>query len=261
MIWLFPKTKSMLALFEAIGFLAMAACIKEGLAWYIVIPAWLLVSALVYFAVSAAALHLHNRFLALLFNAQQPGEFVRLYAPLTEAKSLRRNVRFTMKSYLACAYEAMGKYDKALSVLDSMPEQKKSRQCQAQAIIDAQRCGVYLSMGKTDEAKQKYQDLQSSGSGTVREQTMELLRIRIAIADGKNTKKDEAYVLLAISKAATLLQKNELKLLLGRIYAQIGEPELSAAYLREVSACPKELHITADAKNELARIMEKSIGG
>ena len=47
MIWLFPKTRSMLALFEAIAFLAMAACIKEGLEWYIVIPAWLLVSALV----------------------------------------------------------------------------------------------------------------------------------------------------------------------------------------------------------------------
>ena len=86
--------------------------------------------------------------------------------------------------------------------------------------------------------------------------TAELLRIRIALAEGKSTKQDEAYVLLAISKAATLLQKNELKLLLGRIYAQIGEPGLSAAYLKEVSACPKELHITADAKSELARIEE-----
>ena len=83
---------------------------------------------------------------------------------------------------------------------------------------------------------------------------MELLRIRIALAEGKSMKKDEAYVLLAISKAATLLQKNELKLLLGRIYAQMGESELSAAYLKEVSACPKELHITADAKSELARL-------
>ena len=256
MIWLFPKTRSMLALFEALAFLAMAACIKEGLAWYIVIPAWLLASALVYLAVSAAALHLHNKFLALLFSAQQPGEFVRLYAPLTEAKSLRRNVRFTMKSYLACAYEAMGKYDKALSVLGAMPEQKGARQRQAQAIIAAQRCGVYLSMGKTDKAKQEYQALQTAGNGAVREQTAELLRIRIALAEGKSTKQDEAYVLLAISKAATLLQKNELKLLLGRIYAQIGEPELSAAYIKEVSACPKELHITADAKSELARIEE-----
>ena len=52
MIWLFPKTRSMLALFEAIAFLAMAAYIKEGHAWYIAIPAWLLVSALVYLAVS-----------------------------------------------------------------------------------------------------------------------------------------------------------------------------------------------------------------
>ena len=254
MIWLFPKTRSMLALFEAIAFLAMAAYIKEGHAWYIAIPAWLLVSALVYLAVSAAALNLHNKFLALLFSAQQPGEFVRLYAPATEAKHLRRNVRFTMKSYLACAYEAMGKYDKALSVLGAMPEQKGARQRQAQAIIAAQRCGVYLSMGKLDKARQEYQALQAAGSSAVKEQTMELLRIRIALAEGKSTKKDEAYVLLAISKAATLLQKNELKLLLGRIYAQMGESELSAAYLKEVSACPKELHITADAKNELARL-------
>ena len=256
MIWLVPKTRSMLALFEAIAFLAMAAYIKEGHAWYIAIPAWLLVSALVYLAVSAAALNLHNKFLALLFSAQQPGEFVRLYAPATEAKHLRRNVRFTMKSYLACAYEAMGKYDKALSVLGAMPEQKGARQRQAQAIIAAQRCGVYLSMGKLDKARQEYQALQAAGSSAVKEQTMELLRIRIALAEEKSTKEDEAYVLLAISKAATLLQKNELKLLLGRIYAQMGEPELSAAYLKEVSACPKELHITADAKSELARIEE-----
>ena len=256
MIWLFPKTRSMLALFEAIAFLATAAYIKEGHAWYIAIPAWLFVSALVYLAVSAAALNLHNRFLALLFSAQQPGEFVRLYAPATEAKHLRRNVRFTMKSYLACAYETMGKYDKALSVLGAMPEQKGARQRQAQAIVAAQRCGVYLSMGKTDKAKQEYQALQTAGSSAVKEQTMELLRIRIALAEEKSTKEDEAYVLLAISKAATLLQKNELKLLLGRIYAQIGEPGLSAAYLKEVCACPKELHITADAKSELARIEE-----
>ena len=200
MIWLFPKTRSMLALFEAIAFLATAAYIKEGHAWYIAIPAWLFVSALVYLAVSAAALNLHNRFLALLFSAQQPGEFVRLYAPATEAKHLRRNVRFTMKSYLACAYEAMGKYDKALSVLGAMPEQKGARQRQAQAIVAAQRCGVYLSMGKTDKAKQEYQALQTAGSSAVKEQTMELLRIRIALAEEKSTKErilEEALRLFA----------------------------------------------------------------
>ena len=256
MIWLFPKTKSMLALFEAIAFLVMAACIREGLTWYYVILAWLLVSALVYLAVSAAALHMHNKVLALLFSAMQPGEFARLYAPLTEAKSLRRNVRFTMKSYLACAYEMMGKYDKALSVLGAMPEQKGARQRQAQAITAAQRCGVYLSMGKPDKAKQEFQTLQTAGNGAVKGQTTELLRIRIALAEGKSTKQDEAYVLLAISKAAALLQKNELKLMLGRIYAQIGEPELSEAYLKEVSACPEELQITADAKRELARLKQ-----
>ena len=255
MIWLFPKTKSMLALFEAIAFLVMAACIREGLTWYYVILAWLLVSALVYLAVSAAALHMHNKVLALLFSAMQPGEFVRLYAPLTEAKSLRRNVRFTMKSYLACAYEMMGKYDKALSVLSAMPEQKGARrQRQAKAIIAAQRFGDYLGMGKLDMAKQEYQALQSDRSGVVKEQTMELMRIQLALAEGKSTKEDEAYVLLAISKAPTRLNKYALKLMLGRIYAQIGELELSAAYLKEVSACPEELQITADAKSELARL-------
>ncbi len=267
MLSLFPRYKAYFALCFAAAFMLSAALFSDGFLNGKILTALFLLLILCFAVVEILAAAQHQRLLYFLYHDLRPTDFLTLYKPLLQKKGVRANVRFSMALYLCKAHTALGEFEEALAVLDSVPIFSKNKELMSKALLSAARCNLYLFSENIQDASEEYAFLKTLASqmGKPRKALsaigLERLRIHLAILKGACTLDDADILRDLLRYEGSPLHHLELRYLLGRIYFIVGNLEFSRSYFQEVFDRGQALYIAAQAKCVLEYLAGQEIGG
>ena len=250
MIPLFPKCRALFVLGAAVGFLSAAALWRSGQPWFVCLGVLLLLTLAACLFASVQAVRMHSRILAYFYTLLKPKDFIEGYTLLLKQARVRPHIRFSMLINLASACTAAGDYAQAGEVLDQAETLPVAKRRKSQAILAGKRCHLYCSMGKREAAQEEWEKLEvlSRDGKLVEPDVLEQYRVRIALLDGSVTAQDADFVRGTMKQARSELFRTDMKFLLGRIYACLGETAFARAHLAEVAACDRQLTISAQAE-------------
>lgn len=250
MLTVFKKNLRNFVICATIAFVFGAALYAEERGLWLSVGVFLGVSTAAFLFFEIKSFMLHNRFLYVLYIQLAPSDFLAGYSRLAEQEGVRKNVRFSMLCNICKAYEVIGKYEKALKVLDDLP---KFRSKPEAAVIEASnRCLLLLDKGDIKGAKHQF-DLfcAASEKGKLRKKFMTehaVLSIRIRLAEGKLLEEDANVVRNSLKKSGiTRLHMIETKYLLATVYEALGEKEFAYSYYSEMANSDSELKIQREA--------------
>ncbi|MBP3656461.1 MAG: hypothetical protein J6K32_07170 [Clostridia bacterium] len=122
MIHLFPKQKNQMLLSCAIllGMVAAFILIFPGVHPIAILLLGVLGAAAILFSQYTRAVSKHNQMIGILYNQLDAETFLRLYAPLLDAKVKDPNVYLMVRLHMSNAYCALGRFDDARAILSSI---------------------------------------------------------------------------------------------------------------------------------------------
>ena len=231
MLTIFKKYQGYLIAVASVSCAAGAALFHDGAPWYSAAGFVLAVCLVALVILNTKANLLHRQVLSILYHLCLPGDFVRIYEPLTQQKRVRKNALFTTLTYLSNGYAAMGNFVEALAVLDRVPVMRRNKE--APVLLAGNRCSCYLYLGQMEQARLQLELLKKtmlSLKGKKLQQYVEiseLLRIRLELARGTVTQEDAEYLKHKLRRQNSPYHSAELNYLLGLAYQQLWQDHLA----------------------------------
>lgn len=199
---------------------------------------------------------------ALLYQQGRPQEFVDRFSPIVK-KTPDNVVEYVDGSVkLAYAYEAMGEFEKGLSVLKAVDTEKlKLHKLAGTSLLENQKLKLYLLMEdieKAEEQLERVKELQETATGraaTLAKNLQECVKL------GDNWLKclkgevgDSAYIKEEVDLSGNRIHKSEMLVLLSRMKRLEGDNDEAMEYLKEAVSVGKDLYGGREAERLLAQL-------
>ena len=199
---------------------------------------------------------------ALLYEKAQPEEFIRRFSPIVE-RTPRETVEYVDGcNKLSYAHEALGEFDRGLSVLSGLePEKLKLHSLAASSLVSNQRTRLYLLTGDTERAKEEIGKLEElSEAAGVRapslaanlKQCLTLFKTWLSFLEGGELDRD--YIGEEIALAANLIHKNEMRLLLVQAGLRDGDRKTAEKLLAEICETGDTLYAQREARKLMSTL-------
>lgn len=233
-------------------------------AFYVALPAFLGVVAGRVFSSWWAARKLRQMDL-LLYEQEEPEEFIRVFAPLVRRAPVNTIEYVNGCVKLAYACEAMGRFEESLLWLqDVKPEQLQLHGLAARALVANQRARDYLLLGDTQQAGiclAELRELWETADGRAPalasglKECVRLVQVWLDFLTGED--QDEAYISEEMELAKNRIYRAEMGLLLARMKMVKGDREESERLLVELTEMKDVFYTGREAARLLGRLRDR----
>ena len=220
-----------------------------GLSGYLLwrgLPLWLALivlvggSALLYvLSLSYGVSEYQNR-LAWLYQNLEPERFIEKFEKMLPRAKKYPVQEVTVRAHLANAYAALGQFEKALELLDGVPDlsgAEESEQVAAKLLVLNNKAQIYFQIEQADKGKACLDELRATlpqATDALRksyEENERILQCHYEALTGVCT--SDAYLRTLLTEGSTALFRVNISFLLARVYLSQGEKNMARSYMEE----------------------------